>query len=164
MDRDFRLFADNLMRPLAIPTAGGFVSALLLFGCACSRRLRHAARCPATMSRPFCTPRLRFAHSSRSGFYNEDITIEVTIDGDGRVIDYSLPNGASEKSRASSEHRELSVVYAVHSRTKLRSAREGEGADLVPEQPHRSKGLNRLEWPDAASVSISLQTVRFFNE
>ena len=29
---DFRLMADNLMRPLAIPTAGGFVSALLLFG------------------------------------------------------------------------------------------------------------------------------------
>src|SRR5687767_12130421 len=29
---DFSLLANNLMRPLAIPTAGGFVSALLLFG------------------------------------------------------------------------------------------------------------------------------------
>src|SRR6476659_7747336 len=29
---DFRLWANNLMRPLASPTAGGFASALLLFG------------------------------------------------------------------------------------------------------------------------------------
>ena len=34
------------------------------------------------------------------GFHNEDITIEVTIDGEGRVIDYSIPNGRSKDSCA----------------------------------------------------------------
>ena len=89
---DFRLMADNLMRPLAIPTAGGFVSALLLFG----------VLAPTLVTRGVAVtedvPTVLYTEASvRSfiplGFLNEDITIEVTIDGDGRVIDYSMPNG-----------------------------------------------------------------------
>jgi len=89
---DFRLFADNLMRPLAIPTAGGFVSALLLF----------AVLAPVLVTRGVGAiddvPTVLYTEASvRSfmplGFHNEDVTIEVTIDGDGRVIDYSLPLG-----------------------------------------------------------------------
>jgi hypothetical protein len=92
---DFRLIADNLMRPLAIPTAGGFVSALLLF----------AVLAPGLTTRGATpgndVPTVLYTEASvRSfiplGFYNENITIEVTIDGDGRVIDYSLPNGPSK--------------------------------------------------------------------
>ncbi len=95
VDLDFRLFADNLMRPLAIPTAGGFVSALLLF----------AVLAPGLTTRG-AAARQRCSHRSVHrgfgsliiplGLYNENITIEVTIDGDGRVIDYSLPNGPSK--------------------------------------------------------------------
>jgi len=88
---DFRLVADNLMRPLAIPTAGGFVSALLLFG----------VLAPTLATRGVVgedVPTVLYTEASvRSfiplGFLNEDITIEVTIDGDGRVVDYSLPPG-----------------------------------------------------------------------
>ena len=32
---DFRLWTENLMRPLAMPTAGGFASAVILFGSRC---------------------------------------------------------------------------------------------------------------------------------
>jgi hypothetical protein len=89
---DFRLFSNNLMRPLAIPTAGGFVSALLLFG----------VLAPVLATRGVGpgddVPTVLYTEASvRSfiplGFHNEDVTIEVTIDGDGRVIDYSLPPG-----------------------------------------------------------------------
>ena len=143
------------MRPLAIPTAGGFVSALLLF----------AVLAPGLTTRGATpgndVPTVLYTEASvRSfiplGFHNENITIEVTIDGDGRVIDYSLPNGPSKDPALHRSIENYLLVHPVHSRTKLRSAREGEGADLVPKQPHRSKGLARLEWPDAASVSISL--------
>ena len=105
---DFRLFADNLMRPLAIPTAGGFVSALLLF----------AVLAPGLTTRGATpgndVPTVLYTEASvRSfiplGFHNENITIEVTIDGDGRVIDYSLPNGPSKDPALASEHRELSA-------------------------------------------------------
>jgi hypothetical protein len=86
---DFRLFANNLMRPLAIPTAGGFVSALLLFG----------VLAPSLATRGDAAgvdvPTALYTEASvRSfiplGFQNEDLTVEVTIDGDGRVIDYTF--------------------------------------------------------------------------
>jgi len=85
---DFRLWANNLMRPLAIPTAGGFASALLLFGVlAPSLAMRGAVVTTEDV------PTVLYTEASvRSfmplGFHDEDITIEVTIDGDGRVIDY----------------------------------------------------------------------------
>jgi hypothetical protein len=90
---DFRLWANNLMRPLAIPTAGGFVSALMLFGV-----LAPALAMRGAVVTTEDVPTVLYTEASvRSfmplGFHDEDITIEVTIDGDGRVIDYSLPSG-----------------------------------------------------------------------
>lgn len=89
---DFRLYANNLMRPLAIPTAGGFLSALLLFGVLAPSlvtRLDGGANDIPTA--------LYTGASVRSfiplGFQNEDLTVEVTIDGYGRVVDYAFPAG-----------------------------------------------------------------------
>jgi len=89
---DFRLFADNLMRPLAIPTAGGFISAMLLFGVLSPNLVTRGAVVSNDV------PTVLYTEASvRSfiplGFHNEDITIEVTIDDEGRIIDYSMPNG-----------------------------------------------------------------------
>lgn len=89
---DFRLVADNLMRPLAIPTAGGFLSALLLFG------VLAPGLATSGVAAGQDVPTVLYTEASvRSfiplAFHNEDITIEVTIDGDGRMIEYSLPNG-----------------------------------------------------------------------
>ena len=88
---DFALLANNLMRPLAIPTAGGFVSALLLFG----------VLAPGLATRGSVAgqdvPTVLYTEASvRSftpfGFHNVALTVEVTIDGEGRVIDYSIPS------------------------------------------------------------------------
>ena len=86
-----RLAADNLMRPFAIPFAGGFMSALVLFS--------------------MLVPSLNFAHNFRNDVrldniytdptvielapfaLNEDVVIELTIDEKGQVLDYALPHG-----------------------------------------------------------------------
>jgi len=88
---DWKLWTDNLMRPLAIPTAGGFASAMFLFGVFASG-----------IGMPMCTathldvPTGLYTEASvRSylplGFYNGDLVVELTIDDQGRVVDYTLP-------------------------------------------------------------------------
>jgi hypothetical protein len=87
---DFTLFANNLMRPLAIPTAGGFVSALLLFGV-----LAPGLAARGGVAGQDVPTVLYTGASVRSftpfGFDNVALTVEVTIDGEGRVIDYTIP-------------------------------------------------------------------------
>lgn len=90
---DLRLHGNNLMRPLAIPTAGGFVSALLLFGV-----LAPSLATPGVVVVGADVPTVLYTEASvRSfiplSFHNQDLTVEVTINGEGRVIDYSLPYG-----------------------------------------------------------------------
>lgn len=79
-----RLFFDNLMRPVALPFAGGLVSALLMFG--------------------VLMPTLLFQFDFRNdvSFYTEprlldvafgsinDAVVELTIDEKGQVTDYSV--------------------------------------------------------------------------
>jgi len=88
---EFTLFANNLMRPLAIPTAGGFVSALLLFGVLAPGLATRGAVAGQDV------PTVLYEGASvRSfmplGFNNDALTVEVTINGDGRVVDYSIPS------------------------------------------------------------------------
>jgi len=89
----FRLWADNLMRPLAIPLAGGLISAMLLFS--------------------MLMPSLAFPHNSSNDVQvalftqpavkaqnpfalpDEDFVVEVIIDGQGRMIDYTITQGPS---------------------------------------------------------------------
>lgn len=90
---DFRLFADNLMRPLAIPTAGGFVSALLLFGV-----LAPMLSTPGTIVAGQDVPTQLYKGASVRSYMplhinNEALTVEVTINDEGRVIGYSIPGG-----------------------------------------------------------------------
>ena len=87
---DFRLWANNLMRPLAIPTAGGFLSALLMFG-----MLAPTLATPYAAAAGEDVPTVLYTEASVKsfmplGFHNEDVMVEVTIDSEGRVIDYSL--------------------------------------------------------------------------
>ena len=75
---DFRLFANNLMRPLAIPTAGGFVSALLLFG-VLAPGSGNPRRGPGTD-----VPTVLYTEASVRtfiplGFHNEDLTLRSRL-------------------------------------------------------------------------------------
>jgi hypothetical protein len=89
---DFQLWADNLMRPLAIPTAGGFFSALLLFAV-----LAPTLATSGIQMENDVPTRLYTGASVQSiipfGFADEQVIVEVTINGEGRVVDYSLPEG-----------------------------------------------------------------------
>jgi hypothetical protein len=96
---EMRLFFDNLMRPFAIPLAGGLVSAVFLF----------------TM----LMPTLQFPHLTRNdvpsglftqseatldalppfGFSEDNVVVQVTLDERGSVVDYTLPNNVSGKLR-----------------------------------------------------------------
>jgi hypothetical protein len=87
-----RLVIDNLMRPLALPFAGGFATALLCFAMLVPSLgfLRSPAndRPTALYTEPSVDNVADFASKS-----NEDTLLEVQIDGQGRMVDYSVLQG-----------------------------------------------------------------------
>jgi hypothetical protein len=93
-----KLFFDNLMRPIAIPFAGGLVSAVFLF----------------TM----LMPTLQFPHRTRNDvpsglftqsaatvdtlppwFSGDNVVVKVKLDEQGYVVDYTLPDNLNSKLR-----------------------------------------------------------------
>lgn len=84
--------ASNAMRPLAIPFAGGLVSALVLFSMlvpAYPGAARFTANDVPTSfhQEPTVKSVAPFALS------DDDLEVEITVDDQGHVIDYSLPQG-----------------------------------------------------------------------
>jgi anti-sigma factor RsiW len=77
---EMRLFFDNLMRPIAIPFAGGLASAVFLF--------------------TVLVPTLQFPHLTLndvpSGLFTQSV---ATVDEQGNVVDYDLPNNVSSRLR-----------------------------------------------------------------
>lgn len=88
---DLRLWAHNLMKPLAIPTAGGFASAALLFA-----SLVPALNIPSVSANDDVPTGLYTGAAVKSivplGSQNDGVTVEITIDEQGRVVNYSIPN------------------------------------------------------------------------
>ena len=86
-----RLYADNLMRPLALPFAGGVFSAAVLFSLLVSSypvRGNNAFDVPTALStNPLVS---RIAPFGNAG---EDVVVDVTVDGQGRMIDYAIVGG-----------------------------------------------------------------------
>ncbi len=93
---------DNLMRPFAVPIAGGLLSALLLFGMLMpTLSFRHSvgndlqlaiATDPDGMVVDWTgiLPRLESANAEISG---DETVVELTIDEQGHVADYSVTQG-----------------------------------------------------------------------
>jgi hypothetical protein len=87
---NMRLWSQNAMRPFAIPTAGGFFSAAILFG---------------LLSPIFSMPLISAADDVPTGLYttasvktsvpmsivDDDLVVELTIDEQGRMTDYTIP-------------------------------------------------------------------------
>jgi hypothetical protein len=86
-----RLFANNLMRPLALPFAGGLFSAAVLFSVLVSTyplRGNMAFDVPTALStNPLVSRTAPFGNSS------EDVVVDVTVDGNGRMIEYAIVGG-----------------------------------------------------------------------
>jgi hypothetical protein len=90
-----RLWADNLMRPLALPFAGGFVSAVALF----------AILIPSFAFHPIVGHDVPFGLSTEPAFKDQvsfgfdsdtaDFVVEVVVDGEGRMADFAVVQGPS---------------------------------------------------------------------
>jgi hypothetical protein len=92
---NFRLWRENLMRPLAIPTAGGFVSAVALFGMLPIGMLSPSLAIP--MATITDVPTALYTQASVKsvslvGFNDEDVVVELTIDDQGRILQYTIPD------------------------------------------------------------------------
>jgi hypothetical protein len=96
---EMRLFFDNLMRPIAIPFAGGLVSAVFLF-----------TMLMPTLQFPHLTlndvPSGLFTQSVATvdtlppfGFTENNLVVQVMLDDQGNVVDYELPNNVSSRLR-----------------------------------------------------------------
>lgn len=89
---DLRVHVNNLMRPIAIPTAGGFVSALMLFGV-----LAPSLAIPP-VTRANDVPTVLYTEPSVKNFLpigfegDGDLVVEITVDENGKLVDYSIPN------------------------------------------------------------------------
>lgn len=97
---ELHLFFDNLMRPFAIPFAGGLVSALFLFSMLVPGLSSHHSTCnDVLLSGIFGQTHATFDALPPFGFTEDDVMVEVTLDRDGSVLDYSIPNNVNGKLR-----------------------------------------------------------------
>jgi len=89
-----RIWADNLMRPLALPFAGGLVSAIVLF----SMLVPGLPSISRTAFADSDVPTILYTEASLKsplpfGLHDDEIIIDLLIDEEGCVIDYTLPPG-----------------------------------------------------------------------
>ncbi|MCS7316095.1 MAG: zf-HC2 domain-containing protein [Bryobacterales bacterium] len=87
-----RLWAENIMRPVALPVAGGLVSALILFSMLVPSVL--FLRSPGKdVPLVGLVQEATVATPAPFGFEAGDFTLEVTVDRQGRMVDYSIAEG-----------------------------------------------------------------------
>lgn len=91
-----RLWMDAMMKPLALPLAGGLVSAVVLFMLivpnffAATHRITQTADVPTMLStEPI------FVGMGPFPFGGDEVVVELTVDSQGRFVTYSIPNGQS---------------------------------------------------------------------
>lgn len=86
---------DNLMRPFAVPFAGGLVSSLLLFGMLAPSLTVYPLAgidVPTGLSTE-ASLQSSFALELASSNITEVIVVDVFVDEQGKVVDYWLPQG-----------------------------------------------------------------------
>lgn len=95
----FHLFFNNLMRPLALPFAGGLASAMVLFGVLFpGMRLKMDPRIndvPA-YSQIYTDPQVKEQSPFGITTGEDELVLEVIVDGDGKAVYYSSANGGTE--------------------------------------------------------------------
>jgi len=88
----FDLRMQNLMRPLAVPAMGGLVSAVVLFA-AMMTNYQGIARAHSKDVPTILATDASVRVSLDSGLSADEITVDVFVDEQGRVIDYAFPEG-----------------------------------------------------------------------
>jgi hypothetical protein len=113
--RQFDLWTSELMRPLAIPTAGGLTAALVLFSMlAPSLAVRGAS--VDTADTPTGLYTVASVKSTLPfGYGGQDLLVDVSVDEFGRMIDYSIPQAyhltSSPELRRSIENHLITMVF-----------------------------------------------------
>ncbi len=91
-----RLLLGDIMRPLAVPLAGGLCSALMLFS------MLVPSFTPSNGSLPDVPIALSTQATVKNiaplGFGAEEAVVDLTVDGRGRIVDYSIVSGAASAS------------------------------------------------------------------
>ncbi|MGC8792417.1 MAG: anti-sigma factor family protein [Bryobacteraceae bacterium] len=87
-----RLWAENIMRPVALPAAGGLLSAIILFAMLVPSVLFHHA--PGNdVPLVGLVQEAAVATPAPFGFEGGDFILEVTVDRQGRMVDYTITEG-----------------------------------------------------------------------
>jgi len=99
------------MRPFALPTAGGFASALVLFSVFAS-----GLDTPIAKASHVDVPTGLYTEASVRnylplGLHDSDIVVELTIDDQGRVVDYHLPAMSAPLSRELRRNIENNLLF-----------------------------------------------------
>ena len=88
-----RVWSDNLMKPVALPVAGGLLSALFLFAILAPMygiQDRYLIQDVPTI---LSTQAALRSSTVSFGVIDQDIVVDVLVDGNGQMLDYSVPAG-----------------------------------------------------------------------
>lgn len=91
-----RLWRDNLLRPFAVPFAGGLASSVLLFAAlAHTYPVRSVYASDSVEDIPLSASQLlpELRETSSFDFPVNEVTVDLVIDDQGRVVEYSFPSG-----------------------------------------------------------------------
>lgn len=110
-----RLFVDNLMRPLALPFAGGIFSAVVLFGMWVIPT--YPLRGSSTTDVPtVLTTQAAIKQTGPVGATGDvivDVTVEPLADGTGRMVDYHIVCGNVANDQALRRSIESFLIFTV---------------------------------------------------
>jgi len=102
-----RLSADNFMRPLAVPLAGGVFSAVVVFSLWISTYPVHAENGSDV---PILSTAPMVEQASPVGVSGANVVVDVTVDGNGRMVDYTVVSGPSPMDPGFRKRLESSLV------------------------------------------------------
>ena len=106
----FELFSDNFLRAIALPVAGGLASAVVLFStCVVPAYPLRAAHTTADVPTVLTT---QVTVKGMAPFFGggDDVVVDVTVDEQGRMIDYAVVAGAGALANASLRRRLENVL------------------------------------------------------
>jgi hypothetical protein len=106
----FELFSDDFLRTIALPVAGGVASAVVLFSmCVVPAYPLRAAHTTVDVPTVLTT---QVAVKGMAPFFGggDDVVVDVTVDEQGRMIDYAVVAGASALANASLRRRLENVL------------------------------------------------------
>ncbi|HZL56994.1 MAG TPA: hypothetical protein VFC21_07935 [Bryobacteraceae bacterium] len=114
-----KLFFDNLLKPFALPAAGGILASFLCFGVIVDKL--HIVPDWQNDLPIGISSAVAFQDLSPFSYGREDIKMNLTIDADGRVTDYELPQSGPASPEETQEIGNF-VLYSTF-RPAVRSGR-----------------------------------------